>query len=175
MAQPTHAQPADRWNFTAAVAAWVFPGLGHLLLGQRDRATILAVTIASLWLIGLLIGGVGVIDRSAHPAWFLAQMLTAPSLTVDLFTGYAVTTSDAAQSVDEQTADAQPRRRPTYSQSFGRANEQGVLFTAMAGLLNLLAVIDVLYRDPADPRHGQPGPGPGADDDDARTSDGGSP
>ncbi|MFA9479378.1 DUF6677 family protein [Phycisphaerales bacterium AB-hyl4] len=131
-------QLADRWNFTAAVAAWVFPGLGHLLLGQRDRALVLAVTIISLWIVGLLVGGVSVIDRAMHPAWFLGQMLIAPSLVVDLLTSHY--------------------SPPTYSPSFGRANEQGVLFTAMAGLLNLLAIIDVLYRDPHDPRHADANP-----------------
>ncbi|MEX0744551.1 MAG: DUF6677 family protein [Phycisphaeraceae bacterium] len=130
MAQPSVTDLAPRWNFTAAVAAWVFPGFGHYLLGQSHRAVILATAIGALWLAGLFIGGIGSVDRATHPAWFLAQMLTAPSLVVDFFVG-----------------------RLSPVPGFGRAGELGVLFTARAGMLNLLAIIDVLYRDPRDPRH----------------------
>jgi len=38
--------------------------------------------------------------------------------------------------------------RPAYEPSFGHIKEQGVLYTALAGLLNLLAILDVAYREP---------------------------
>lgn len=135
----------SRWHPAAAVAAWALPGLGHYLLGQRRRGVILAVTIGSLWLLGLLIGGVGTFDRSEHPAWFVGQMLVAPSGIVGFY--YL----DSLQAADP--AGPTPDEDPAYEPSYGRTNEQGVLFTALAGMLNLLAIIDVAYRDPSDPRY----------------------
>ena len=39
-----------------------------------------------------------------------------------------------------------------YEPSFGHVYEQGMLYTLLAGLLNLLAILDVAYRHP-EPRH----------------------
>ena len=136
--------PNTRWHITAAVAAWLLPGLGHYLLGQRRRGLILAVSIGGLWLGGLFIGGVSSIDRSAHPAWFLGQMLVAPSVVVEYY-HHRLRSNGVVQPL--------PHDDPAYIPSFARTNEQGVLYTTLAGMLNLLAVIDVLYRDPRDPRH----------------------
>lgn len=136
----------SRWNFAAAVAAWVAPGVGHLLLGQRKRGLILLVSIGSLWLAGLMMGGITVIDHKAHPAWFLGQMLVGPSLAADYYHQHL-------RSVDP--GNLVPGESPAFEPSFARVNEQGVLYTALAGLLNLLAVLDVVYRDPADPRYRQ--------------------
>lgn len=140
-----------QWHVSAAVATWLVPGLGHYLLGQRRRGIILAVSISLLWLGGLAIGGISSVDRTAHPAWFLGQMLVAPSVVVEY---YHTRLRSAGR--DEPV----PGESPAYAPSFARTNEQGVLYTAVAGMLNLLAIIDVLYRDPRDPRHrgGMPPP-----------------
>ena len=37
------------WNLPAAVAAWLVPGLGHLLAGHTQRGVILMVCIGGLW------------------------------------------------------------------------------------------------------------------------------
>lgn len=128
------------WHPLAALAGWFVPGLGHACLGERRRAVILAVTIGLLWLGGLLIGGLSVFDRALHPAWFLGQMLVAPSVAVD----YAIQT----QVKTRYPHPPAPGSDNFYEPSYGRVHEQGVLYTALAGLLNLLAVLDVLYRDP---------------------------
>jgi len=130
--------PAARWNFVAALAAWVLPGLGHYLLGERQRGSILAAGIGVLWLAGFLIGGISVFDHVEHPAWFLGQMLVAPSVGADVALQALKSPRGAAPMPDEQ---------PRYEPGYGRVNEQGTLYTALAGLLNLLAIMDVLYRD----------------------------
>ena len=128
-----HSKPMAQWNIYPALFAWVVPGLGHWFLGQRSRAVILAASITLLWTAGLLIGGISVIDWREHRAWFFGQMMIAPSIAV----GYATTQVKRAQMVTED---------PLYEPSFARVNEQGILFTALAGLLNLLAIIDIAYR-----------------------------
>lgn len=134
--------PAGRWNFLAAIAAWAVPGLGHYLLGQPKRGVILLISIGLLWTAGLLVGGISVIDRQDHPAWYLGQMLLAPSVAVNY--------------VHQYLPEPMPGPSPAYTPSIARVQEQGILYTALAGLLNLLAILDVLYRDPADPRHREP-------------------
>jgi TM2 domain-containing membrane protein YozV len=141
------------WHLAAAVAGWVLPGLGHFLLGQQKRAVILVISIGTLWLIGLFVGGISVIDRNNQPAWFLGQMLIAPSTVADWYRDQMV----ADQLMAGRSFD--PVDEPPFEPALGRAHEQGTLFTCMAGLLNLLAMIDVLYREPRNqpqrtPRHG---------------------
>lgn len=138
-----------RWNIAAAFAGWLLPGLGHFLLGQPKRAVVLGITIGTLWLAGLLIGGISVIDRSDHPAWFLGQMLVAPSWAANAY---------RAQLVADHDGTFAPEDSPPFEPAYARAHELGTLFTSLAGLLNLLAVIDVLYRDPRDASPVPPAP-----------------
>lgn len=130
-----------RWHFVAAIAAWLVPGLGHWLLGQKARGLILLLSIGSLWLGGFFIGGIDVFDRGEHPVWYMGQMLIAPSILVE----------NRHRAL--QGPDAQPPRPDAktiaYKPSYGHVHEQGVLYTALAGMLNLLAIMDVLYQDPA--------------------------
>ncbi|MEM8737819.1 MAG: DUF6677 family protein [Planctomycetota bacterium] len=136
---PTPSGPkASRWNFAAAFTGWLLPGLGHFLLGQPKRGVVLGITIGTLWLTGLLIGGVSIVDRRDHPAWFLGQMLVAPSFVADAY---------RAKLVREHEGEFLPEDHPPFEPAYARAHEQGTLFTSLAGLLNLLAIIDVLYRD----------------------------
>jgi hypothetical protein len=134
-----HAQPEPTLNLHAVVAGWLLPGLGHLLLGLRLRGVILMVSITGLWLGGLLIGGVSVVDFQKHRFWFVGQMLIAPSLGVEM--AHRKLAAAGTPHPDD------PAR--LYEPSFGHTNEQGLLFTSLAGLLNLLAMFDVLYCDPA--------------------------
>jgi len=136
-------EPAKpQWNVHAALAAWIIPGLGHYMLGQRQRGAVIAASIGFLWLGGLLIGGIDVINH--RRMWFLGQVLLFPSLAANVYRDfvldrYAIRTEDS---------NLQPHNDPPYELSFGRVEEQGILYTALAGLLNLLAIIDVLYCDP---------------------------
>jgi hypothetical protein len=123
------------------LAAWLVPGLGHWLLGQRRRGVILLVSIGLLWTSGFLVGGVGVFDRKSHPVWFLGQMLIAPSILVERW-------DNSLQGPNAGPARPDAAVIP-YMPSYGHVHEQGVLYTALAGMLNLLAIMDVLYQDPA--------------------------
>jgi len=135
-------------NPSAGIAAWVLPGLGHVLLGETKRGLIIGLSILILWTSGLFIGTVGVINRDKHPYWFYGQVLLAPSLLVNAARQSFMVEAESPellQSVQEGRAES---ARILLQPAFGHPSEQGVLFTAMAGLLNLLAVFDVTYRDP---------------------------
>jgi len=140
---------APQWHIPEAIAAWIFPGLGHILLGEKRRGLILMVSIGSLWLTGLLIGGISVFDRVQHPIWFyVGQAFVAPSVAADI-------TLQSLRGGSRE--DPPPDPPPPYEPSIGRINEQGLLFTNLTGLLNLLAILDVGYRDPRRRRHDSPG------------------
>ena len=122
-----------------ALAGWALPGLGYLLIGQRARGLTIGVTILSLYVMGLLIGGMKVVDQPSftdasgfnghfhalfQKPWYVAQILAGP-----------VTLLAANIGVGEG-----------YATSHARINEIGILYTAVAGMLNLLGIIDCSYR-----------------------------
>lgn len=172
-----------------AIAAWLLPGAGYWLLGQRTRALTVGITIIVLFLLGLLIGGVRLIEvpgygdhgqplvvsqddegsytrdgrrmmvehvtesqavpsgssqlgwvMQVHPLdeirnkpWFIAQVLVGP---VELASSWGSIVASRPGANGE----------PPGARSHARTNELGVLFTAVAGMLNLLAIIDSASR-----------------------------
>jgi hypothetical protein len=125
-----------------ALAGWIVPGSGYWLIGQRGRAITIGVTIILLFTLGVLIAGVrcveapdmqgpgSTISKVLQKPWFLGQALAGP---IGLGSAYV---SDAAA------------KSPTYKnvQSKSRIAEIGTLYTAVAGMLNLLAIIDSAHR-----------------------------
>jgi len=118
-----------------ALATWVVPGSGYWLIGQRGRALTVGISIIILFVLGMLIGGVRVVDvpngvlsspvnAVSQKPWFVGQILAGPITLI-------------ASSIGHDDA---------YFASHSRVNEIGTLYTAVAGMLNLLAIIDAAYR-----------------------------
>jgi len=150
-ASATDEKSTHPWHIAASLAGWLVPGLGHWLIGEKHRAVILGVAIAGLWLGGALVGGISVFDAKEHKMWYLGQMLIAPSIAMEYAHSKMLARGGEPMPDDSSTA---------FSPSYARTNEQGLLYTALAGLLNLLAIIDVLYRDPVKSRRYQREPMP---------------
>lgn len=71
--------PAPKIHFVAGIVALLFPGAGHFfVLGERHRGFLAAVGVLGLFLGGLLIGGISVVDREEDKYWFLGQALIGP-------------------------------------------------------------------------------------------------
>ena len=167
---------------TVAAAGWVLPGAGYWLLGERQRAIAVGVTVILLFVGGLLVGGVrslevpgygthgqrinvylyrdsrnssqvsettgddlpytnGVWVLRVHPLdeirnkpWSIAQVMAGPLSIVSAF-GSVI--------ASEHGPDGGP---PLGAKSHARVNEIAVLYTAVAGMLNLLAMIDAAHR-----------------------------
>ena len=45
-----------------AIAGWLIPGAGYWLVGQKIRGSVIGVTIIILFVLGILLGGIRVID-----------------------------------------------------------------------------------------------------------------
>jgi hypothetical protein len=129
--------PQSRWKVPAPIVAlvsWLIPGSGYLLLGQIARGLTIGITILVLFTLGLLIGGVHVVDPPAfghgrnlfnallQKPWYIGQFLSG---AVGLISGWV---------------------GPTQPASHSRVADIGTLYTAIAGMLNLMGIIDCSYR-----------------------------
>lgn len=85
--------------------------------------------------VGLFIGGLGTVDAEAQRLWFIAQVLATPAM-------FGVNWAHTAIIQSWPTEDLYPYM------GIGRVHELGILFIAMAGLMNLVAILDVLYDLP---------------------------
>lgn len=163
-----------------AAAGWLVPGSGYVLIGDVGRGLVIGVTIVVLFILGVLIAGIRVIDvpgydnlgyqkrlvngrrvdpgdRLQYPSapsalatrpmgeiiekpWFVAQVMTGPIALVG---------------ANFSIAAAQPAtpggRTSAVPMSHARVFDIGSLYTAVAGMLNLLAMIDAATRAGRDP------------------------
>lgn len=194
-----------------ALAAWLLPGAGYWLIGQRARAITVGATIITLFLAGTLIGGVRaiqvpgygeeggklyvnrerdelsdgrrvIVDRVrehrvggtqpdgepvvtnlgallrdvGNKPWAICQVMTGPVAFVggaaSVRASRPVETLEDRDGEDGDVVTRQLGAAPGVL-SHSRVNEIAVLYTAVAGMLNLLAIID------ASARAGRPGGG----------------
>src|SRR6185436_3361442 len=66
--------------------AWLVPGLGHFLIGQKARGIIFFAAIHLLFGAGLLVGGIRSINPPEQPIWTYTQFLSGwPMLVSNYF------------------------------------------------------------------------------------------
>jgi len=107
---------------TVGLLAWLVPGAGHYVLNEHRRAAVICVAVVLTFLVGLYVGSIGVIDPVGAKPWYAAQIMNSP---VVFFLGRVSATG----------------RFPVY----GRPNEIGQIYTSIAGLLNLLCIVNAIY------------------------------
>ena len=104
------------------LAGWLAPGGGHLVLKKYRHAIIIFVTIVATFGIGLYIGSIGVINPIGAKPWYVAQIMNTPAVAA---LGQMTKTEEYAV--------------------YGRPNEIGQIYTSIAGLLNLLCIVNAVY------------------------------
>lgn len=119
----TAARDASR-TMAAGLLAWVFPGLGHVFLGRRGKGLVLMGSILALFVLGVMMDSrlqlhLGLEDPLAL-LFSAAQMGIGAPYVIARLLGY----------------EAGLVTSPTY--------EYGNTFTAVAGLLNILVLLDAL-------------------------------
>lgn len=127
----------------AGLLSWLLPGLGHIVNGHRARGLILLVCITVTFWGGIAIGGVQdtVAPQKRFP-WFMAQVCTGTHGMV------AYAWAERLRAHPDHVEHANP--------SFESVNV-AVVYTGIAGLLNLLVILDALGRadrppEPLSPR-----------------------
>ncbi|MGD9693164.1 MAG: DUF6677 family protein [Phycisphaerales bacterium] len=155
MTNPTH--PPERAEPLAGALAFLLPGLGHLVLAQPRRAVLIFLGVIGLFTSGLLIGGIDVVDRRDDKWWFLGQALTGPvAFAVDHLHQSLKEPDPRTGRLLPPSPSAPGEKPPPYSVSIAKPNEIGALFCTLAGLLNLIAIIDASWHAPRprpEPRH----------------------
>ncbi len=157
------------FNPLAGLAAAIFPGAGHLVLGRPRRALFACIGVMGLFLFGLLIGGIDAIDSKNDKIWYYGQLLVGtPTIVVDTihqsqFKAYDLDTNmlrtgfpgerrihDGTRPIwepltyDEIDAGMGPPNVP----GLGRINEIAMLSIVLAGMLNLIIFLDALMPNP---------------------------
>jgi hypothetical protein len=157
-------QPSTVPSPVVAIAGWLLPGAGYMLLGDLVRGLTIGITIILLFVAGLLIAGVRVIDVPGYDAsgqpvmvsdginqhWALwaapiTEIRNKPWAVPQALSG-PVSFAAAAWSVYESRSDPSTPDQPRGAASHGRVNEIGSLYLSVAGLLNLMAIIDSSHR-----------------------------
>ena len=108
--------------FLVALTGWLLPGGGYFVLKETGRAVIIFVTIVAIFVAGLYIGSIGVVDPVGAKLWYMVQMANSPLVAI---IGYH--TKGGGFPV------------------FGRPNEMGQIYTSTSGLLNLLCIVNAVY------------------------------
>jgi hypothetical protein len=113
-----------KWAPVVALA-WVVPGGGHLLLKRPGRAGILAASVVSMFLLGLMMQGAlfspqtgDLLTMVIYVGGFLGNVMSGILYFVTVWLGYS----------QEDVA--------------GHVHDYGTKFLVGAGLLNVLAMVD---------------------------------
>src|SRR5215471_8945746 len=116
--------PIGSWA-PAVALGWLIPGGGHFLLKRSGRGILLLVSVASMFLFGLMMRGAMFQPQSGD---LLTTLINTGGFVGDLCSGilYLLTVAFGYSQVDVP----------------GHVHDYGTKFLVTAGLLNLLAVVD---------------------------------
>jgi len=92
--------------------------------------------ILGLVVMGLLIGGVDAVDSVRDRLWYLSQLGAGPLVIV-------------ADLVNQHVARTLEAPAIHHTQGLGHINAIGTLYVALAGLMNIVALLDLLRGESA--------------------------
>ena len=107
---------------TVGLAGWLIPGAGHFIIKERARAIIIFTAIVLTFALGLYVGSIAVVNPVTGKLAYVAQIMNSP----------------AVAAIGRITKEGQ------YT-VFGKPNEIGQIYTSIAGLLNLLCIVNAVY------------------------------
>jgi hypothetical protein len=111
-----------QWLALLGLAGWLVPGGGYAVLREKRHAIVIFTTIVLTFAAGLYIGSIGVINPIGAKPWYLAQILNSPAVAL---IGHLSVKADYAV--------------------YGKPGEIGQIYTSIAGLLNLLCIVNAVY------------------------------
>jgi hypothetical protein len=166
MTNTDHPPPAaEGFHPLAAIAAILIPGAGHVIRGEARRGLLIGGGILGLFFGGILIGGIDVVDRQEDAPWFIGQALVGPiAFGIDYIhqnhfkvvgttyfgQGPGTSAADLKRSAyPNEGRDARTGRaiagKPPNIKSLSKVNELGTLYSTIAGMLNVIAVLDAAF------------------------------
>ncbi len=132
-------------------AAWLVPGGGYFVLGERRRAWVVLITVGLTFLTGLYVGSIGVVDPISSKPWYVAQVMNSP--VVMLIGRHVAKIHGAAIHAERSVgglpvADREKARKQAQASTYrvyARPSEVGQIYTSISGLLNLLCIVNAMY------------------------------
>jgi hypothetical protein len=121
----TELPPAGKW-LPQTLAAWLIPGGGHFLLKRQGRAAILFAAVVTLFVLGTMQRGTLFEPKDGQNA--LENIINYGGFFANLCAGLPYLLSKALGYSAPDVA--------------GHAHDYGTKFLVIAGLLNLLAMVD---------------------------------
>ncbi len=114
----------------AAILAWLVPGLGHWFIGERHRGAVFFIVITVTFWAGIAVGGVRTtVTPRENGAWIAAQLCAGPQAVAALYWS------------NYRSGHYKNELKAGYPGS-----NISVVYAGVAGLLNLLVIIDTLAR-----------------------------
>lgn len=154
----------------AGLAALALPGLGHAARGEAKRGLYAGAGVLGLFFGGLLVGGIDCVDSREDGLWFIGQALVGPvAFATDALhqkhfkvidpitkqlrsaqpgevrddaTGFF---SPAIPKISPLDSTGKPLMNVPNVKGVGKMNELGTLFGTVAGMLNLIVIIDAAF------------------------------
>ncbi len=128
----------------ALVLAWLIPGAGHWYLRRRARAVIIFIAIGATFWAGMAMGGALTVDPINAKWWFVADTMTG----VHGLAGYAIQKS-AYSKITAHPDTLEPAELDAALKKAGIAITPPLdtvprSYTGVAGMLNLLCIVDAL-------------------------------
>jgi hypothetical protein len=106
------------------IAGWLVPGAGHFLLGRRAQALVFFLAVTVTYLVGMALADFGNVSPERHTYYFLAHSFNGGETLLAWFLTRDVVMDHVPKHFGMQTG------------------EIGILYTAVASLLNIIAVMD---------------------------------
>lgn len=128
----------------SALLAWVFPGLGYLHRGQTLRGLFVMVSVGMLMFVGVLVGGIQVCDATRNPVAGAVQRGSLPGVILNMIAAH-MRPGEVILGGVSASAPA------LVDYTGGKPEEIGLIFTAVAGFLNLMAIVGSLTPLPKEP------------------------
>lgn len=141
MSETTDEQPV---HLAAGLLGWIWPGLGHLRNGETRRGRLVMLGVVGLFLTGVLVGGVDCVDRREDGLWFIAQAGAGPIAFLTDAANTWLLKSGKVGTLLPMTLPNGAMSQVNSFRSVGVVNDMGTLFTSMAGLMNVAALLDAL-------------------------------
>lgn len=113
------------------IQSWLIPGLGHLRERRKSTGLSILIIVNSVWLAGMLLSEFEAGSRLFHPYLFWAGAGCGGTAVVSFIDPAAEHALYGLQSIREY-------------QDVPRWNDTGVLLVCVAGLLNILCLLDVI-------------------------------
>lgn len=119
------APPLNVW-LMPVIAAWIVPGAGHFLLKKHGRAALLFTSVFLMFLFGLMMRGYMFTPEKGDP---LTTLINYGGFVCDLASGGLYFIAMMLGYTQPDVA--------------GQVHDYGTKFLVTAGLLNVLAMVDV--------------------------------